>query len=355
MTNFDEHRLRDIGANHPTLTCAIEALMSGRQDSLAGAPNDDDTRLALREIHVLATRNQGRPAEALQLARDFVVTLERAGRAHSITWGYAQVMVAECGWSVDLRRHYSEVRGALTVLGDSLDPLLAFRSAVLLADLAQCRGEYDVAMDALAEAGERRMSVPPEQASLANTWWASARSRSLLGRRLFDAAQVTIYDAERFAHECDDAAAVVRAGSMAVRLELMEQRFYEARARATTLAEWFDRRSRASFAHWVDLEAEVVFARANVEIFDRAPDRARKLLDCGIGLARSIGSAEAVIEAEVSLAAVALMGDDSKYARQFRAAESATAESIYSDLQEDLKRMTTTKRFAALVKTGKSQ
>lgn len=354
MTSFDAHRLREIASDEPGLAGAIDDMLSGQDARLTATLGSEDS-LAARELDVISTRHRGDPAMSLHLASALIELLEHAGRAGSREWGFAQVILAESGWSVDLRRHYPQVRGALGAAAQVHDPVLGFRSTALLADLAQCRGDYEVAGRALESASGALASVPGSLRTLATSTWASAHARSLLGRRRFNEAADALATAEGTARECGDVAAVVRAGSIKICAELMDRRFNEARLRGHSLKTWFDGLSRDKLAHWVELEAELVFAQANVEICDRKPKEARAILDRGVALARSIGSIEAIIEAEVSLAAVALMGDDASHASaQFQAAQAATSHDAYGDLREDLQRMKTTKRFAALVAPGRN-
>ncbi|MGW0434420.1 hypothetical protein ACWDV4_18010 [Micromonospora sp. NPDC003197] len=352
--NLDSLRALKLAANEPRLRQLTELLLDGQYaegDAHAATP-EFSRSLAGLELRCLALFSSARLHDAVAAAELLLTrTLAEAGPAAA---GPARRTLAERLWNVDLRQSYPRVRSLLHPLDDpkDLDEVERYRRRIILADFAQCRGEYDLAGSCLREAGQLIGAVSDEAESLAcQVDYELANCRSLQGRGLLDEALASIERGLEAARRTRNVAGEIRLLIRRARTLFMrtDQAAGEhALADAGQLFAATEQRP-VGVVCWAEVRSEVMFTRGELALYARRPVSAERYIRSAAEVAQRIGSMEGYVEASVVLTAALLMQDRADDAmRQYHTARRLCADSCYADLTSDLDKLTESKRFITL-------
>lgn len=278
-------------------------------------------------------------------------TLAEVGAAAA---GPARRTLAERLWNIDLRQNYTQVLELLDPADDpdDLNVVELFRRRVLMADYAQCRGDYGLAGACLRTAGDLVDAVAADaERAACLVDYELANCRSLQGRHQFDEALSSIGRGLSVARESENTVAEIRLLIRRARTHFM-LKDHEAGQR--TFQEVIERHNACQLQPtgvvcWEEVRSEVLFTQGELLLFDRRPAAAERHLRQASDVALRIGSHEGYTEASVILtAAVMMQGRAADAIAQYKAARELCKASCYSDLSGDLDRLAMSRRFEKL-------
>jgi tetratricopeptide (TPR) repeat protein len=349
--NLDTVRAIRLGTNDERLEQVATLLTRGEYARALEHVRDPGfpTSLPAMELACLVLFANGH----LSRARDQAAAFLARAAAESAAQGPARRTLAERLWNIDLRQSYARVRRLLSPADDpdELDGVERFRRRLLMADYAQCRGEYEIAGVCLRESGSLLDAVGDDERAAAEVEYALANCRSLQGRRLFDQALSSV---ER------GLAAADRTGNTAGRIRLLNRRARTQYMMGDRPAGWRTyeeavrlhercQRLPVGVVCWEEVRTEVAFTGGELALYDRRPKAAERYLRAGSEAALSIGSHEGYVEAAVMLTASLVMQERAVDAMaQYQATRGLCATEGYADLAGDLDKITQSRRYRAL-------